>query len=40
VTLGAVTALIMIQLAWIRDAVKVQEDQFKLLVNKSLGQVI
>jgi signal transduction histidine kinase len=40
VTLVAVTALIMIQLAWIRDAFRVQEDQFKLVVNKSLGQVI
>jgi len=40
VTLAAVTALILIQLAWIRDAFRVQEDQFKLIVNKSLGQVI
>ncbi len=39
VTIGAVIALILIQLAWLRDAVEVKEEQFKLLVNKSLGQV-
>lgn len=40
VTIGAVTALILIQLIWIRDAIKVQEEQFNLIVNKNLNHVV
>ncbi len=39
VTIVAVIALILIQLGWLKDAIEVKEEQFKLLVNKSLGQV-
>lgn len=36
----AITALVLIQLIWIRDAFKVQDQQFDLIVNKSLSQII
>jgi two-component system phosphate regulon sensor histidine kinase PhoR len=36
----AITALLLIQLVWIRDAFRVQDQQFDLVVNKSLGQII
>jgi two-component system, OmpR family, phosphate regulon sensor histidine kinase PhoR len=35
----AVIALILIQLMWVRDAFRVQEQQFNLLINKSLAQI-
>ncbi len=40
ITIGAVTALILTQLIWIRDALKVQEEQFNLIVNKNLNHVV
>jgi len=40
VTIAAVMALIFIQAAWIRDAVKLQKEQFGLLVNQSLIRVV
>ncbi|MFH0760296.1 MAG: HAMP domain-containing sensor histidine kinase [Bacteroidota bacterium] len=40
VTIGAVTALILIQLIWIQDALEVQEEQFNLVINKNLNQVV
>ena len=37
---AAVIALIFIQLMWVKDAYEVQKQQFDLLINKSLSQII
>ena len=39
VSSAAVIALIFIQLLWVQDAYEVKEQQFNLLINKSLSQI-